>query len=309
MIEKELLSQLNKLKNIKPSSDWKNSNREILFNQISRGNSDQEISRFDILKNMLPHNMFSCIPQPVLAAVLIVFIVVGGGVVSLNASRDTKPGDSLYIAKIISEKAQLAITFNKTEKVKLGVEFASNRAREISEVIAESEKNKEARVEKLTQDFKKEISAVKARLVKIDNTKDNSAEESNKLVETQDEDMQIFSANLEKTDQGMEIYDSASDSADSAVEAVEEDSGDEPAVEDSAVEEPSSLEDVLAEAEKLFDEQDYSGTIDKLTEVNNIIDNAENTVDNSDETAAEEVSEDTASTTDEAVDEDLGLRE
>ena len=66
---KELLSQLNKLKDIKPSSGWKNSNREILFSQITRGHLEEEISKFDIFKNMLPHNMFSRALQPVLAVV------------------------------------------------------------------------------------------------------------------------------------------------------------------------------------------------------------------------------------------------
>ena len=204
---KELLSQLNKLQNIKPSSDWKKSNREILFNQISRGYSSDEVRKFDIFKNILPHNMFSRAFQPVFAAVLIVLVVVGGGIASLNASRGTKPGDSLYIAKIISEKAQLVVTFDHKEKAKLGVEFASNRAREISEIIAESDKDREKKIEKLTENFKKEISAVKVRLEKIDMAKNDIAEESDQAKEVKDEDMQIFSANLEKTDQRMEIYD------------------------------------------------------------------------------------------------------
>ncbi|MCG2698381.1 DUF5667 domain-containing protein [Candidatus Parcubacteria bacterium] len=283
---KELLSQLNKLKDIKPNVDWKNSNREILFSQITRGHLEEEISKFDIFKNMLPHNMFSRALQPVLAVVLIVLIVASGGVISLNAARDTNPGDSLYIAKIISEKAQLAITFNDKGKAKLGVEFASNRALEITRVIAESEKNKEKQVEKLTKDFKKEISAVKARLVKIDSAKDNSAKENKEAAETQDDDLQVFSANLEKSDQGMEIYDSAGN-----LLSAEEESA---AVEDSVVAGPSNLDDILTEAEKLFDEQDYSGTLNKLSEANDMMDQA----DVSDETAAV----DTASTTVESAD-------
>ncbi|MBA3047307.1 hypothetical protein KKC83_01480 [Patescibacteria group bacterium] len=286
MSEKDLLLQLNKLKDIKPSFDWKNSNREILFNQITRGHAEEEISKFDIFKNMLPHNMFSRALQPVLAVVLIVLIVASGGVISLNAARDTNPGDSLYIAKIISEKAQIAITFNDKGKAKLGVEFASNRALEITRVIAESEKNKEKQVEKLTKDFKKEISAVKARLVKIDSAKDNSAKENKEAAETQDDDLQVFSANLEKSDQGMEIYDSAGN-----LLSAEEESA---AVEDLVVAGPSNLDDILTEAEKLFDEQDYSGTLNKLSEANDMMDQE----DVSDETAGA----DTASTTIDSVD-------
>ena len=315
MTDKKLLSQLNKLKNIKPSSDWKKSNREILFNQISRGHSSDEVRKLDIFKNILPHNMFSRAFQPVFAAVLIVLVVVGGGIASLNASRGTKPGDSLYIAKIISEKAQLAVAFNHKEKAKLGVEFASNRAREISEIIAESDKDREKKIEKLTENFKKEISAVKVRLEKIDMAKNDIVKESNKAEEAQDEDTQIFSANLEKTDQGMEIYDPADNSADSTTadepadniaDNAESDasSTEEAAIEETPATDSSNATDILAEAEKLFNEQDYDGTVDKLAEVNNIIDNADSvdeTADEiADETVAEEAGEDTASTTDEA---------
>ncbi|MFH0923171.1 MAG: DUF5667 domain-containing protein, partial [Candidatus Falkowbacteria bacterium] len=268
-------------------------NREILFNQITRGHAEEEISKFDIFKNMLPHNMFSRALQPVLAVVLIVLIVASGGVISLNAARDTNPGDSLYIAKIISEKAQLAITFNNKGKVKLGVEFASNRALEITRVIAESEKNKEKQVEKLTKDFKKEISAVKARLVKIDNTKDNIISEKNNIAaESHEEDMQVFSANLEKSDQGMQIYDSTGN----PVGLTAEESA---AVEDSVVAGPSNLDDILTEAEKLFDEQDYSGTLNKLSEANDMMDQA----DVSDETAGADIASTTVESADAGEDE------
>ena len=139
--------------------------------------------------------------------------------------------------------------------------------------------------------------------------------ESDKAEEVQDEEMQIFSANLEKTDQRMEIYDSADSSADSTTaeepadniaDNAESDasSTEEAAIEETPATDSSNATDILAEAEKLFNEQDYDGTVDKLAEVNNIIDNADSvdeTADEiADETVAEEAGEDTASTTDEA---------
>src|SRR3989339_293021 len=95
------------------------------------------------------------VSQPVMAVFLIAGVLLGGGFFSLNAAKDTKPGDSLYIAKIISEKTQFALTFNEKKKVKLGIEFAGNRAKEITQVLSE-EGDVEIRVEKLKDNFKKQ---------------------------------------------------------------------------------------------------------------------------------------------------------
>ena len=155
MNEKELIKQLNSFKDIKPDSQWTSNNREILAHQIGNGQAEAKISWFNASANMLPQKLFKQLSQPVGIVLLIAAIVFGSGIVSLRAARNTKPGDSLYIAKIINEKAQLAITFNEKEKVKLGIEFAGNRAKEITQVLAESEsiiQEKEVKVEKLTKD-------------------------------------------------------------------------------------------------------------------------------------------------------------
>ena len=289
MTEQELLSQLNKLQNIKPVNQWKNDNREILLNQISCGEEMMKVGWFKVLENMLPQQLIRQLFQPVWAVVLIMVIVFGGGIVSLNASRDTKPGDSLYIAKVISEKAQLAITFNEKEKAKLGIEFAGNRAKEITQVLAEADsviKEKEAKIEKLTRDFKKEIKQVKSRLVKINiiqKSQDIEGEEDfidDELNITTDEAIGVFSANLEKSDQRMEISEpnttatdeqpsdsTAQDQAETAAAgAVSEDSTSDEA------EQRDDLAKVLDEAEKLFNEKDYDGTLDELAKVKNMLD-------------------------------------
>ena len=311
MTEQELIKQLNSLNKIKLDNQWKNDNREILLNQISSSQEEAQISRlaslrsgFRILENMLPQQLIRQLSQPVWAVVLIMVIVFGGGIVSLNASRDTKPGDSLYIAKVISEKAQLAVTFNEKEKAKLGIEFAGNRAKEITQVLAEADnaiKEKDAKVEKLTKDFKKEINTVKSRLVKInavqrsqdiEGAKDITDDELNI---TTDETIGVFSANLEKSDQRMEVSE-PSDLESTVADEQPSDSGDQDQAElvaDSAVSEDEQTNDavkVLDEAVNLIDEGDIDGARDKLTEANNIID----------QTGANSGAEaqDTASTTD-----------
>ncbi|NIA18424.1 MAG: hypothetical protein GWO79_00930, partial [Actinobacteria bacterium] len=275
MNEKELLGQLNNLKNIKPDNNWKQESRDVLLSQISAGDYAGE----EIVKLNFSYYFRNFFHQPALVVSAILLIVLGGGIFSVGASRDAKPGDSLYIAKIISEKAQLAITFNEKNKAKLGIEFAGNRAKEIAQVLAgEGNGDKDVKVEKLAHNFKKEISAAKTRLKNIkviqnDNNVESGDEAGQEEVQEQESDTEVFSANLGKDDKGVQIYDpsAGNDNPEMDASAATDDSTD-AAPEDSITDDSNDVEQALGEAEELFAQEDYDGASDKLNEVNAIID-------------------------------------
>src|SRR3989338_7524674 len=141
MNERKLIKKLNNLKNIKPDNNWKKNYQEILYSQISanRLGTDSRTNLGIIWKSIMPRQILANLAKPVwvsLAASILILVVGIGGV---YASKNSKPGDSLYIAKIISEKAKFAITFDEEDKAKLGVEFAVNRAREMKLVLDEAD--------------------------------------------------------------------------------------------------------------------------------------------------------------------------
>jgi hypothetical protein len=256
MTDKELLLQLNSLKEIKPDSAWKTRSREILLSQISGG--DYMPLPAKPAGFSLEYYFKTFFHQPALVASTIMLVVLSGGIFSVSASHNTKPGDSLYIAKIISEKTRSAITFDDGAKAKLGLEFAGNRAKEIAQVLAEPENgDKEAKVEKLSQNFKREMGVAKENLKKINGIENNS-----------EENMEIFSANLGKDDKGMQIYDPNRKEEVKIEEVVKTET-----VASSTASVSVGVEKVLDEAEKLFDEKNYDGTLTKLEEANGIIDN------------------------------------
>ena len=289
MEDKDLLKKLNNLKDIKPDDNWKKNYREVLYSQISAGTTaNKSESNLKIIwDSIMPGKIFISMAKPVwvtsLASVLILVIGIGG----VYASKNSKPGDSLYIAKIISEKAQFAITFNDKDKAKLGLEFATNRAKEITQILRESKEpddKKDEKVEQLTQNFKKEISQVKNRLTTI-------KEAGNKDNQNQAEEPEVFGANLSKDDQRMEISDQAKPEEVKKEEIVLE--GESEPTATTTEENLSSSGEALEEVEKMFDEKDYSGTIDKIKEVKQII-NQES--DNFDEGEVKGVSETATST-------------
>jgi len=278
MQEKKLISKLHSLRAVQPDAAWKKSNRDILLSQIAGGKEPEQANWFLVFENFLPEKMVFVFSKPVAVFAVIALIIFGGGAVSIAASARSKPGDSLYIAKIISEKTKQALTFDSKAKARLNLEFAGNRATEATQVLSETgtDQEKSAQLDELSTNFKKELTAVKSRLAKINpnsTSKNNDNGNPDNAGSAGDEKVQVFGSALEKTDQGLEVSDNTqninkTDSNNQAATTTKP-SG-------AAVFSPT--DSALAAAEKLFDQKDYQGSLDKLKELSVIIDQGESTI-------------------------------
>jgi hypothetical protein len=215
-----------------------------------------------------------------------------------------KPNDSLYIARIISEKAKLNTVLDPGERDKLAVKFATGHARDISTVLANPEFNTEAnsqKVEKLNESFTKEIETAKNKIVKINEraaaqtqNQNQSGQASSTPTEEDvisiaiDEDY-IESNGIEIT--GTETTEVEVDLATSAVkkEDTKEDTKDKDTAKEETTDLASSTDEVaklitestetpkkpsdqiIEEAIKLFENKDYENVINKLNEINDSI--------------------------------------
>ncbi|MCX6792744.1 MAG: DUF5667 domain-containing protein [Candidatus Falkowbacteria bacterium] len=231
MTERELIKNLSALKNIEADSNWVKSNREVLLYQIFNGAEyvDMPLGFFEkfslISKRILQ-------PTPIAAVIALFFVM--SGVVSVRMSRNATPGEPLYVAKSISEKAQLLATFNETAKAKLNVEFATQRVAEIEKVVSEDKQdNNDARVQELATSFKNEINTVRDRLTKIKTAK-KPINPQTASKDTKDND--VVSAELSKDNNGIDIA-------------------------------SPDNQKTLSEAEKLFNDKNYNGAAAKLDEL------------------------------------------
>ncbi len=288
MTDRELIAKLNTLK-VKPDEAWKNRSREILLSQISGGNEISKkvkiLERLDVWSEVfIPFDLLHKLAaKPVMVTGLIIASLLGGGVFSLQAAKNTKPGDSLYIAKIVSEKARTAITFDEKEKAKLGVEFAGNRAKEMVRVIEEEKDDsaKNEKVEKLAADFKKELSGAKDRLEKINSRESDEPEDSGSGGANGDKEEEtgenkpadeVFGANLGKDNNGIQVSDPSGSVTPKANPEIKPDEKATTTVEN---EKPAEKVDaqvrILNDAEELFENKDYGGAAEKLEEIKNII--------------------------------------
>ncbi|MDD5290719.1 MAG: DUF5667 domain-containing protein [Patescibacteria group bacterium] len=282
MENKELIEKLNSLKSMAPDREWKEKNRAILFSQISATVVPAAKENGAMVKIfVLPRTLARFFSTPAWAVFFVCLLIVAGSAFSVGAARLTKPDSSLYIARIISEKAQLAVTFGEEKKAKLSFKFANDHAKDITEILAKTDSGDEAgksKTEKLSENFKNEMKVAKTKL------KEMGAAPSK--TEGGSEEDKVFSANLGREERGVQVSEpqkeeivAESNQTETGEVGIIKTEGAEKATNTPAKEaggHPADLGDahkILEEAEELFNEKDYGGTLNKLEEANNIVNN------------------------------------
>jgi hypothetical protein len=283
MTDKELISKLNTLKNVSPESSWLASNRELFLAQISNSGADKLSSGQVFFINF--KSFLKASSQPVFALGVFVLVLISSSLFGHKLFSQAKPNDSLYIARIISEKVKLNTVWNPEEKNKLAVSFATNHAKDISEVLSDpsfnNEENKD-QVAKLNDSFNKEIDNVK-KMVGSSAVKVAHQDEA-KNVEMSDEAVSIAAEH--KAEQGIQISDSNQNQTERAEiktnAAIKEEtkatSTDTQASSTEVKVETEVKDNKIDEADKIieaakesFNNKDYSSVINKLNEVTEII--------------------------------------
>jgi len=210
---KTIESQLNNLATLAPSVEWKARTRDVLQSQISAGAEEERAGFFAVVDNLMPAWVSAISTKPVMVFSMIVLAVVTGAYSSVRAARETKPGDSLYIAKIINEKTQQALTFNETDKAKLNLEYATNRAEEIAKVMETPAPQKEKTIADLSSSLSSELTAAKSRISKMEQSQPVavvtkpvvSGTNKDKPVVNNDDKVQVFGANVAKDTTSIQI--------------------------------------------------------------------------------------------------------
>lgn len=305
---KKITQQLKNLQSIKADDTWKKDSREFLYSQIFI--ETKNVSRFNF-SLLWARDFFKAISQPAFALGAFILILLTGVIFSHPFLGQAMPNDSLYIARIISEKAQVNMTFNSESRNKLTAKFASEHAKDITAVLSDPEFNhqdNEKAVAKLNESFKKELQVVKDSLGKMsqkDENKNNS-EKDNEGDNSEEDESLVFAVDLSKDENGLEISssekveggDTKANNDDNSVGDNKVDSSDsdnlsdlnEEGLEDSSIVssstlvatstepievEPTHKDDeagkALEDVEVLFDQGNYEQALEKLNELDEII--------------------------------------
>jgi hypothetical protein len=289
MDNQDLISKLNNLKNTTPEAAWLASNRNLLLSQISNTGADN-ISAWQSFVISLS-SLAKTASQPAFALGTFIILLLSGSFFSRNLFLNTKPNDSLYIARIISEKVRVNTTMDSDARNKLAMQYATEHAQDITKVLADPTFNNEAnkvQVAKLNDSFKAEVATMQTKINNID------AQEvvSNKVVAVVPQVPAKINAATKNDNDNVVIADNARDKTGIQLDSSSK-AGKEVVVEPAkatgivptkaatttdttsstsqTVVKPNSANKILDEAQKLFDNKDYSEASKKLQEVEAII--------------------------------------
>lgn len=255
MTEKELIKKLNNLHHIQPDAAWKKRSREILLSQISNTSVAYEPSRWQQLWTM-SKNFTLSLPRPAMAFSGLIVVLITGMAISNNTF--VNPSDALNIARVISEKAKLSFTFDETEKNKMRLQFASSHAREIVGTLSQpdSQASTEA-ADRLRDSFKEEISRMRLAVGQPSKAVDQPEPVS---ASSTDADIKVSVADSGRADQGLQVSTPSSTAA--AIVA---------ASATSTLSVPKTVDQILEDAEKLFNDKNYKEAAEKLNQVDSLI--------------------------------------
>jgi hypothetical protein len=304
MNDRELIKKISSLKSINADSSWKKETRDILLAQASNSTSlNVKMSWIEICLADIK-NLFSFMPASAWGVACMIFILVAGSFGFIGV-RNSKPGDTLYNAKMLKDKVQLAITFDQEDKAKLDMKLASMHAIEIADVLSDPDSNianDPKKSEELAQNFTKEINTVKERYSEINKLQNSSTSlgvsasgtktlaglsDDGKVgiggIEKDSSSSKVYSVGAGKDDKGLQIYDSKDktilslSSASSSNIAV---AGTSTAitVTQNSSSTTENINTTLDKASQSFASKDFSETKNILNQVGQIIDNISGSV-------------------------------
>jgi len=273
MKNNELIAKISKLKTVSPSDAWLKENRELLLTQISNSGTN-ELSAWSLFVINLSSALKVAV-QPAFALGAFVILILGASLYSHQLFNTTQPNDSLYIARIISERAKLSVMFNETAREKMELMFATSNAQDITTALADpafnNDENKD-QVAKLNENFNEKITTVKKGIARYTATK-------NQIDSINDGAITIADSSKENKNIQLSITNENTVSAPLVLKTSEPATLNIPKIDNVAtttelapelktVIEP---EKILEEAQASFDQKDYTSALNKLKEVNEII--------------------------------------
>lgn len=220
MTEKDLIKKLHNLREIKADAEWLKSNRDLLYSQISNSGAKEISPWSSFVINF--SSLAKTVSMPAMALGSFLILILATSIFSHELLVNAKPNQSLYIARVISEKARLNTILNTESRDKMAAQFAASHAQDIITVLSDPTiTSNEQEVAKLNESFKEEMKTVQKNIAKV-----NKPAAATNIATASEE---VFSATALKDDQGVSIDIVAS----------------------------SSSEKILEEANSLFDKKDY----------------------------------------------------
>jgi len=197
MTEKELIKNLKLLKDeILMSDEQKDSLENLLMSKIKQNLPERNRVPLwlKLADRIMPQN-FALQPTAVFGLILGLFLIFSFA--SVNAAKNTLPGDTLYPVKIAAENIKYNLTFSDGQKAKIAMSMVENRVNELKMIVA-SQKNseKERKTVETAKKIKSNLDIVKDKVQKIDEAE---------VVKEIDQKLAMVKEEVEELDQSDEL--------------------------------------------------------------------------------------------------------
>lgn len=234
--EKQLISKLQELRQIRPSNDWVVFTKEQVLGKEKTG---PELSFISFIKEIQRGERFVFRHKPAFAFALALVILIG----VFGFAQNSVPGDALFSIKKITEKGT-SVFVSEKDQAKYDLEMAGKRLDDLFKIAEENEvKNLASAI----NEYKESVSKVAESLATMENVKE-IVEEIKKLEQKEEEVKSL----------GIEI--GGSEELHSALaKIVETEIGD---LEGKTLSEEK--QGILAEAKEDYEAGDYSQALEKI---------------------------------------------
>jgi hypothetical protein len=198
MTDRDLIKKLGNLKEIKPDSSWLKANRDSLYTQISNSGATETSVWSSFVINL--QSVLKTASAPAVAFASLMLVLLGTSAYGHLLLARTKPNQSLYIARELSEKAKLTTILNTQEREQMAGKFAASNAKDIINVLSDPTFKDEQEIAKLSTRLNEEIKTVQKTVAKEVKP---AVQKNDTLVATNSDE--VFSASNEKDKKGISI--------------------------------------------------------------------------------------------------------
>lgn len=199
MTDRDLIKKLGNLREIKPDASWLKANRDSLYTQISNSGANDISVWSSFIINFKSVLKTASAPAVALASIMVA-LIASGAYGHLLLSK-TKPNQSLYIARELSEQAKLTTILNTEAREQMASKFAVNNAQDITTVLSDPSFNNEQEIAKLNTKFNEEIKTVQKTVAKLEQPAVQRIATPSAATNSEE----VFSATLSKDEVGVSL--------------------------------------------------------------------------------------------------------
>jgi hypothetical protein len=203
----QIRKALRDLKSIKPDSAWKDSTKNRLMAEL---NLDKAVSSPVGIRTLFSISIKESLGrlawQPIGGALVLFGLIVGPGMVTVNAAKGSLPGDALYPVKRSLERARISITLSNSKKAQLEVNLVSNRLHELQRITKEQvpSPQRQQNITLALQELKKDTDSVKTRLEAVKNEPSTTDQEVVNLAKIIDDKSSDYQQTLQSAVEGLD---------------------------------------------------------------------------------------------------------